>query len=273
MMKARVRSGEGLTLSSALHKGFTAAEIMPGVFHIGDPLDVHATLLTGSRSALLFDAGYGLSNLYDYVQGLTKLPVTLLLSHGHHDHALGAMHFPKALMLAEDMPVVRIYTSQYMRECVARNAALTQEASLEYLKMPMPPIQAPEEDVFELGELSARLLRLPGHTPGSAALYIPQRKLLLTGDNWNPHTWLFFPEALPVDAYAAMMHTLLGIPFLWALTPHFGRLIPRSRMERYILGLNREAFSGALPVVIPGYENIPTKETFPAPDFKLVFRA
>lgn len=256
-----------------MDKEFTARELLPGVFHIADPLGVHATLLTGSERALLFDAGYGIRNLYDYVQSLTGLPVTLLLSHGHHDHALGAMHFPKALMLTEDMQVLQTYTSQDMRARVANRAALTPEATQKYLKMPMPRIQAPEEDVFELGGLSARILRMPGHTPGSAALYVPKHKLLLTGDNWNPVTWLFFPEALPVKAYAAMMHIALEIPFSWVLTPHYGRLIPRGRMERYVIGLNQEVFASARPVLIPDYENIPTKEVFPAPGLKLVFRA
>lgn len=257
----------------SMAEGFTARQLMPSVFHIADPLGVHATLLKGGQRALLFDAGHGIHDLCDYVRGLTGLPVTLVLSHGHHDHALGAIHFPEALILPEDLQVVQAYTSDPVRERVAKRAALTPEATQKYRQAPMPRLKAPEEDVFELGGLSAQLLRMPGHTPGSAALYVPQLKLLLTGDNWNPVTWLFFPEALPAEAYAASMRGVQALPFKWALTPHHGRLIRRGLMERYIQGLTREAFSRALPVLIPDYEDIPTKEVFPSPGFKLVFRA
>ena len=248
-------------------------QLLPGVFHIADPLGVHATLLTGGQSALLFDAGYGIHDLCEYVRCLTKLPVTLMLSHGHHDHALGAMHFPEALILPEDMQVLRTYTSDDMRERVAKRAALTPDAADKYRQAPMPRLKAPEGESFELGGLSAQLLRMPGHTPGSAALYVPQLKLLLTGDNWNPVTWLFFPEALPAEAYAASMRSVLAYPFVWALTPHHGRLIRRGLMERYVQGLTREVFARALPILIPEHEDIPTKEVFPSPGFKLVFRA
>ena len=48
----------------------------------------------------------------------------------------------------------------------------------------MPPIERLLNDGAELrlGETSIRLIHTPGHTPGSASLYIPDAKLLLSGD-------------------------------------------------------------------------------------------
>jgi glyoxylase-like metal-dependent hydrolase (beta-lactamase superfamily II) len=49
---------------------------------------------------------------------------------------------------------------------------------------PMPPIERLLNDGAELrlGETVIRLIHTPGHTPGSASLYIPEAKLLLSGD-------------------------------------------------------------------------------------------
>ena len=49
---------------------------------------------------------------------------------------------------------------------------------------PMPPIERLLNDGAELrlGETLIRLIHTPGHTPGSASLYIPEAKLLLSGD-------------------------------------------------------------------------------------------
>jgi len=49
---------------------------------------------------------------------------------------------------------------------------------------PMPPIERLLNDGTELrlGETLIRLIHTPGHTPGSASFYIPEAKLLLSGD-------------------------------------------------------------------------------------------
>ena len=49
---------------------------------------------------------------------------------------------------------------------------------------PMPPIERLLNDGAELrlGETVIRIIHTPGHTPGSASLYIPEAKLLLSGD-------------------------------------------------------------------------------------------
>lgn len=49
---------------------------------------------------------------------------------------------------------------------------------------PMPPIERLLNDGAELrlGETLIRLIHTPGHTPGSASFYIPEAKLLLSGD-------------------------------------------------------------------------------------------
>ena len=190
---------------------FKAERALPGVTHIMDAMGVCMTLLEGKDRALLIDAGYGLENVRDYVQTLTDRPVSLILTHGHHDHALGAMHFEQALMHPAEEPVYRTYTADFQRRQVLMQAAEKDLGVDEavYLRAPVPEPEMITGGELDLGGLTARVIPCLGHTPGSLVVYVPEHRLLLTGDDWNPTTWLFFPEALPVWDYLKNMRALL----------------------------------------------------------------
>lgn len=101
---------------------FTAKQIFPGVWHTADALGVHFTLLVGNRRALLVDTGYGLEDVHAWVRSVTELPVTVLLTHGHHDHALGARWFEQVMIFPQDRDVYRTYTTPERRRRVADSA-------------------------------------------------------------------------------------------------------------------------------------------------------
>ena len=102
--------------------GFVYREALPGVFHIKGAMDVCMTLLAGDKRALLIDAGYGLEDARAFARTLTDKPVSLLLTHAHHDHALGAIAFERAMMFAQDIPLLPVYTGreQRLRVCGQR---------------------------------------------------------------------------------------------------------------------------------------------------------
>ena len=91
---------------------FRACEVLPGVWHIADPMGVCCTLLAGRDRALLVDTGYGFEDLAAFVRTLTDRPLSVLLTHGHHDHALGAIHFERALAFPEEAGVLALYTGE-----------------------------------------------------------------------------------------------------------------------------------------------------------------
>ena len=243
---------------------FHEVEVLPGVFHIGDPLGVYMTLLAGTERALLVDAGYGLRDAAAFVRSLTALPLTLLLTHGHHDHALGAIHFERALAFPEEAGVLALYTGEAQRRRVLASAAArglpVDEAA--FLAAPLPPVDFLPGDALTLplGGLTAEIYRLPGHTPGSAVVYVPERRLLLSGDDWNPVTWLWFPEALPADAYRENFARLLALPFTAALCAHRPGLFPRAALQTFFDGLTDEALSAARPCGTGAEKGIDTAE-------------
>lgn len=265
-------SGVGQAMQATFQK------IAPGIYHIQDPMGVCMTLLCGRTRALLWDTGYGLFNLPALISRLTDKPLTVCNSHGHHDHCCANHLFPEVWISRQDIPVCEQYTGAAQREAILRQAAqkrislhaLSDDAYRHAGPGVLRSFPAAEID---LGGTTVRFIPVPGHTPGSmAALVLPQR-ILLTGDSWNPTTWLFFAEALPVAQYANAMRALAALPFDTVLAPHFHKAVDATRLRLYIHGLQPSIFTGARPVTIPGHEAISTYACHPEPDSLLVFDA
>ncbi len=251
-------------------EGFAVQQVLQGVYHIGDAMGVYMTLLTGEERALLVDTGYGLEDVSAMARSLTDKPLTVLLTHAHHDHALGARWFAKTHMFARDLPAWPVYTGEAQRRAVARQAKAKGLAVLEdYLTAPVPEPEALEEGNIDLGGMTAQVILCPGHTPGSAVIYVPERQLLLTGDDWNPCTWLFFPEALPAQAYRENVRALLRLPFKQVLCPHREQLYPRSSFEAFLWGLTEEALRTATRADMG--RKTDTREARPDKDQQFVF--
>ena len=101
---------------------FTVNRVFPGVAHITDAMGVSMTLIGGEKEALLFDAGYGTEDVRAFAGTLTDRPVRLLLSHGHHDHILGARWFERCSLCREDLEEYRLRTGAAQREAVKGQA-------------------------------------------------------------------------------------------------------------------------------------------------------
>jgi glyoxylase-like metal-dependent hydrolase (beta-lactamase superfamily II) len=59
-------------------------------------------LVEGDRRAALIDTGSGYGSLRACVAGLTDKPVTVFITHGHIDHAMGASEFDDVYMSHKD---------------------------------------------------------------------------------------------------------------------------------------------------------------------------
>ena len=201
---------------------FTSVQVFPGIHHITDAMGVSFTLIEGNERALVADAGYGTEDCAAFVGTLTDRPVEVLLTHGHHDHALGARWFSSVSMCADDMPVFRLRSGRAQREAVASQAAsMNVPVPDDFLTAPIAdpkPIPFTEKlDEFplcriSLGDTKAWIVQVPLHTPGSVIIAVPKYHLLLTGDDWNPCTWMWFAESAGArvwrDSMVRVIHAL-----------------------------------------------------------------
>ena len=198
---------------------FIYRQVFPGITHLQDNMGVCFTLLEGKERALLIDAGYGLEDVSAQVKAITDKPVSLVLTHGHHDHVLGARWFSRAYLCREDLAEYELRTGREQREKVAGQAGdngLT--VPDDFLTAWMPEPEEPEWNQSvsgfsarkeDLGGMEILIIRVPGHTEGSLTIYVPDFSLLLTGDDWNPCTWMWFPCSLPVQEWHTNMTKLL----------------------------------------------------------------
>ena len=118
----------------------------------------------------------------------------------------------------------------------------------DFLSAKMAAPEVLDEQSVDLGRLTARIIFCPGHTPGSAVVYVPERALLITGDDWNPCTWLFFPEALCVQDYRRNMRKLLTLTFCHVLCSHQFMLFDRTRIDQFMGNLTDDCLKAAKPV-------------------------
>jgi glyoxylase-like metal-dependent hydrolase (beta-lactamase superfamily II) len=259
---------------------FNYHEYFPGIYHISDVASVNFTLIVpeGQKGALLFDSGYGYFDPKPLVLEILKKHrsnienLTVLMSHAHHDHILGGRWFDSFYIHKDDIPFVKIYTAEeYRRRTLTQakekkslpdNFDESSYYSADYsrrLKGGIPSIEG------------VQILHIPGHTPGSLVLYIPRYKLIMTADNWNPTTWVFFPEALSIGDYTKSIQDLLPLDFEYVLCSHSSELIPGRRLRDYINGLVPSTFEKAQEIETP-YPGIGTLLCHPEPGTNLVFR-
>lgn len=241
---------------------FRAEKVFPGVTHISDAMGVSMTLIEGTERAILFDTGYGTENVKDFVQTLTGKPVSVLLSHGHHDHILGVRWFGKSSMCSEDLDEFRLRTGSLQRTKVAKQA--------EQKCVPIPEdfmsviFTEPEAIIFEdfsgrfeqktedLGQMHIQVIHVPGHTPGSIVLYLKELRLLLTGDDWNPCTWIWFPSSLPVHRWRENMKELIhtlekehGQEILYVLCSHQPKVRDAKELKAFLEYMDDERLESA----------------------------
>ena len=189
--------------------------LFPGLTRIWDVARTAMYLVEGEEKAVLIDTGVGVGSLKSMVDGLTDKPVTVLITHGHVDHALGALGFDDVRVSPLDTGVYSEHCNfegrkGYVQGCVMQggDAALIGSVRDEDYLEPVPFEQFGElkpGDRFDLGSVTVEVLRGAGHTPGSLTVLIPEWRLLLLGDACNQFTFLFDHWASPLKDYRSML--------------------------------------------------------------------
>ena len=131
------------------------------------------------------------SHLLQAIQENSLVPLMILLTHSHWDHLADLAILKKAL----EIPV-------YVH---AEDTGNVEEPGSDRLPLffPIPGVK-PDGDLIDgqiisLGKLQIHVLHTPGHTPGGVCFWIPQEKMVVTGDTLFKGAMgnLSFPTARP----------------------------------------------------------------------------
>lgn len=176
-------------------KDFTTTPIANGIWHIQDARGAVMYLVAGEARALLIDTGFGEGDLPAHLATLTGMPITVVNTHYHRDHTSGNHHFAEVCIHTEDAPLIENPSAKLL-----------------------PIIDG---HTFDLGGRDLRVIRVPGHTPGSICLLDTTSRILFTGDSPRPGAvWLHMPTSLTVQAFYG------GLQRLKAVAANFDTLAP-----------------------------------------------
>ncbi|HXS94490.1 MAG TPA: MBL fold metallo-hydrolase [Candidatus Limnocylindrales bacterium] len=199
---------------------FEVYRVAPGVMAIYEPHQSEETigyLITGAKSALLFDTGMGISNLKKLAGELTRLPIAVLNSHTHDDHVGGNWQFDTVYGMDTEFTRMNARGSKADAQaeigpddiCGKLPAGFDRAA---YATRPWKIAAFKHDgDKLDLGGRTLEILATPGHTPDAICLFDRANGLLFTGDTYYPAAiWLYRPET-NLDAYGASVRRLAAL--------------------------------------------------------------
>jgi glyoxylase-like metal-dependent hydrolase (beta-lactamase superfamily II) len=192
----------------------------PGIFAIYEPHQSEETigyLITGDRSAVLFDTGMGIGDIRKVTSELTRLPITVLNSHTHFDHVGGNWQFSKVLAMDTDFTRRNAQGSREDAQAdiapgeICGNLPAGFDPNAYQTRAWKIAGYRHDGDRIELGGRTLEIIATPGHTPDAISLFDRAHGLLFTGDTYYRGTvWLYRPET-DLAAYGASVRRLAAL--------------------------------------------------------------
>jgi len=136
----------------------------------------------GANEAAIIDPGDEADKIIFTLKKLDIAPKYILLTHGHFDHICGVPELfvlkPKIAIHSLDSGSLGLGAYQAHRESL--ESVFGDSSFLDAYWSEMPPADILLEEGSTIGPFT--VLHLPGHSPGSAAFYDKEQKVLFTGD-------------------------------------------------------------------------------------------
>ncbi len=245
-------------MEKELKKIYMCRKLMDGVYGITSS-GVACFLIIGKEKACVVDTAYGFADLKAYIREFTDLPLVVFNSHGHIDHSGGNFCFDVPVCIHEkDVEVYQRHNEPAFHRYMEKTLKVLNKIFFWRILVPKNPEKTDggrmnfsswhfvkEGDTFDLGDLSAQVIEIPGHTQGSIAVYFKEKKLLVTSDGANAATWLYLPESTDLAAYCRSLHKLEKYDFESILTGHSLKLFGRKDLENWIHVAEHPGFSHA----------------------------
>ena len=215
--------------------------------HVDPGIRCNIWHVRGRTRDLLIDSGMGLRSLREEVPTVTEKPVICVASHSHFDH-VGAHHeFEERLVHPAEAQIMaapdreNMVISRYVTLDIFRALPFADFDPATYSVRPAPATSTIDEgDVIDLGDRHFSVLHLPGHSPGSIALWESATDTLYSGDviyDGELYDDLYHSD---LDDYRASMVRLKALSPEIVHGGHFDSFGQERFAEMIELYLNRE---------------------------------
>jgi len=149
---------------------------------LGEGYNANVYIIIGNNSYAVIDAG--LPENYEVIKdALTELDIEnkngfLILTHMHYDHSGAANKLARKFGL-------KIIAHKAEQKYLERGDAF-HTAAILFGTDKIDPIKITKtvknDESLKLGNINLEIISTPGHTVGSICIYVPQRKILISGD-------------------------------------------------------------------------------------------
>lgn len=217
--------------------------------HVAPWMRCNMWLIHGRERNLLIDSGMGLRPLKPAVAALSEKPVALVCTHCHFDHMGSAHEF--CTRLGHRSEADDFAKPANDRSCAANwldaelLTALPHEGyALRSFSLTPAPLTGylDEGDVLDTGDRVFNVFHLPGHSPGSIALYERASRTLFSGDVIYDGMLIDNAWHSDVTAYEESLHRLKELPVEQVHAGHepsFGRERLHELIESFLAGGQR----------------------------------
>jgi glyoxylase-like metal-dependent hydrolase (beta-lactamase superfamily II) len=176
------------------------------------------TYIVGGKQVYVIDPGPDdarhLTIVVDWLRAAGRTVLGILLTHGHPDHALGAMFMARML----NTPIWAVDTAQYPLYTSTDHVSLRPDTT------------------FRIDHDTLRVVPTPGHTPDSVSYLLEGARVIFTGDTiLGQGSTVVAPPEGDMTSYVSSLETLRRLQAS-RLAPGHGSIVndARSKIQEYI---------------------------------------
>jgi glyoxylase-like metal-dependent hydrolase (beta-lactamase superfamily II) len=182
-------------------------EVAHNVYVVPDgrvPLVPNVGVVVGEREALVVDTGMGPKNgqrVREAAESLTDRPLTLTVTHFHPEHGFGAQVFRDGRIIYNRTQKDELEKkgASYLEMFRGFGPAVAEQ--LEGVDIAAPGELYDEQASVDLGGVTAELRYFgAAHTLGDQVVFLPEQRVLFTGDLVETRFFPIFPWFPPEDA-------------------------------------------------------------------------